>query len=202
MERVMHTMPALVGSSLWLLRHGYARAVRALGVGGLAALLAAALFLSLVAAVRKVDAQRMALEKRPATARELQPGAGPLVTTVSGLEGFRRNLTPHEDIPQVLSDLFELATQRQIVLVRGEYRTQVDEVGGFVRYRMSFPVKGQAAAIQAFIEEALVQHRSLAFDSIQFKREKIEVAQVEARIQWTLFTQLPPATDLAGRRAP
>ena len=86
----------------------------------------------------------------------------------------------------MIAALFDLAANQQITLSRGEYRMQADDAGGFLRYRISLPVKGQAAAIQGFVEQGLLRNRSLAFESVQFKRDKIESANVEARIQWTL----------------
>jgi hypothetical protein len=37
----------------------------------------------------------------------------------------------------------------------------------------------------------LASQRTLALESVQFKRQGIDSSEVEARIQWTLMTQLP-----------
>lgn len=64
---------------------------------------------------------------------------------------------------------------------------------------MSLPVKGKAAAVQRFIERALIDNRSLMFESVQFKRDRIQAEQLEAQVQWTLITALP---SRAGHEPP
>ena len=107
------------------------------------------------------------------------------------LQAFERHLLAHEDIPVVVQDLLSLAQDQGLRLQRGEYRPQIDRVGGFMRYRMSLPVKGPALAIQGFMQAALHAHPALALETVQFKRERIESTDIEARIQWVLLTRLP-----------
>jgi hypothetical protein len=119
------------------------------------------------------------------------PGAGPSAQGRARLQAFERHLLAHEDIPVVVQDLLSLAQDQGLVLQRGEYRPQIDRAGGFLRYRMSLPVKGPALAIQGFMQAALRAHPALALETIQFKRERIESTEIEARIQWVLLTRLP-----------
>jgi hypothetical protein len=77
------------------------------------------------------------------------------------------------------------------VLARGDYRAQPDLQGGFMRYRMSLPVKGDAPAVLKLMQAALQSHKTLALESVQFKRARIESADVEVRLQWVLLTRLP-----------
>jgi hypothetical protein len=93
----------------------------------------------------------------------------------------------------VIQDLIALADERQLLLVRGDYKPQVDSAGGFLRYRMTLPVKGGMAAIQSFVAAVLQTHPSMAVEAVQFKRDRIASPLVEARIQWLLLTQLPEA---------
>lgn len=110
------------------------------------------------------------------------------------LRDFENYLLPHEDIPAVVQDLLSLAEGEGLVMPRGEYRPQIDAVGGFMRYRMSLPVKGAASAIHRFMQAALRAHKTLALQSVQFKRERIDSPDLEARIQWEVLTRLPKGT--------
>lgn len=202
MERIAAMPSRLVGFILWFLRRASLRSLRAIGIGGVAMLAAVGLLAILTFAVRGLEAERTRLGAQLRSTQPRPAVAAFGARAPSGMEGFQRILTPHDDIPSTLSGLFDLAGQQQITLARGEYRAQADAVGGFLRYKISLPVKGQASAIQAFIEESLLRNRSLAFESVQFKREKIEAPQVEARIQWTLFTQLPGSPNVPARRTP
>ena len=118
-------------------------------------------------------------------------GAGGSADGRGSLQAFERHLAAHEDIPVVVQDLLSLAQDQGLRLQRGEYRPQVDRVGGFMRYRMSLPVTGPALAIQGFMQAALQAHQALALETVQFKRERIESTDIEARIQWVLLTRLP-----------
>jgi|GEM_PF-830018 len=107
------------------------------------------------------------------------------------LKDFDLFLLPHEDIPVAVQDLLRLADDEGLLIQRGEYRPQNDIAGNFMRYRMSLPVKGTAAKIHHFIQAALLAQKNLALEGVQFKRERIESADIEASIQWVLLTKLP-----------
>ena len=100
-----------------------------------------------------------------------------------------------------MKNLISLATDSGLLLARGEYKAQAEMQGGFLRYGMTLPVKGDPQAIHTFILTALAQNRTLALEGIQFKREQIESPEIEARLQWVLLTRLPsdsPTTTGSG----
>ena len=116
---------------------------------------------------------------------------------VTRLQAFDAYLLPHDEIPHVLKNLISLATDSELLLARGEYKAQAEMQGGFLRYGMTLPVKGDPQAIHTFILTALAQNRTLALEGIQFKREQIESPEIEARIQWVLLTRLPSDSHTA-----
>src|SRR5438105_6316159 len=107
---------------------------------------------------------------------------------------FEAFLLPHEDIPLVVQDLIALAESDGLILPRGDYRPQIDTQAAYLRYRITFPVKGDPQHIHHFMQAVLGAHRTLALEAVQFKRERIESNQIEARIQWALLTRLPNQT--------
>jgi len=109
------------------------------------------------------------------------------------LTAFEDILLAHADIPGTVQDILELAEAQHLSIARGDYSPQIDAKGGFLRYRMTLPVKGDARAIHRFMLAALRAHRTLALESAQFKRERIESSDVEARIQWIVMTRLSSA---------
>lgn len=156
---------------------------------------------------RNAHAEKDALQRELIVHRTGQPLAR-LVKQVPGDEGrarlaeFDRYLPPHDEIPQAVGDLLTLAEREGLLAEKGDYRVQPDPQGGFLRYRMTLPVKGDAAAVRRFVLAALEGQKTLALESVQFKREQAGDAQIEARIQWLLFARLPqpaqPAMTLAG----
>jgi len=114
------------------------------------------------------------------------------------LKAFDDYLLVHENIPNVVQDLFSLARDEQLSIAHGEYRPQIDVQGRFLRYQMTLPVKGDAQAIYRFIQAALLAQKTLALESVQFKRERIESPNIEARIQWVVLTRLPSGNVADG----
>jgi hypothetical protein len=114
------------------------------------------------------------------------------------LQAFDHYLLPHDDIPTLLQDLLHLAEEDKVSIQHGEYRPQIDTAGGFLRYHMILPVKGDAPAIHHFMQAALRTQRTLALESVQFKRERIESPVIEARIHWVVLVRLPVQEAKAG----
>lgn len=114
------------------------------------------------------------------------------------LHAFETYLLPHEDIPSAVQALLHLAEAESLSISHAEYRAQPDSAGGFLRYRMTFPVKGEALAIRRFILSALQTQQTLALESIRFKRESISRSEIEAQIQWAMLTRLPSTSGGAN----
>lgn len=193
--RVLAAAPRRVA---WELRRAGHAVVRRVGWAGIT--LAAGVAVALGAGwVREGQAGRLAHAQQQLLIQQAQPvvrargGAnGP-----AGLEGrarlaeFDAYLPSHDDIPATLAALFNLAQREGLSIARGEYKAQADGPGRFTRYRMTLPVQGDAAAIRRFMLAALQTHKTLALESVQFKRERPATAEVEARIQWVLLTRMP-----------
>ncbi|MBS1198219.1 MAG: putative secretion system transrane protein 2 [Proteobacteria bacterium] len=117
------------------------------------------------------------------------------------LKAFDGHLLAHDDIPAAVEEIMRLAENERLVFQRGEYKPEVDSRGGFMRYRMVLPVKGEAAAIRSFMHKALKAQKNLAVESVQFHREKIGTDIVEVRIHWLLLTRLPRDASTASKPA-
>lgn len=107
------------------------------------------------------------------------------------LKAFDDYLLPHQDIPAVVQEVLRLAEKEGVSIQRGEYRPQVENAGGFLRYHMTLPVNGPAPAIHQFMQSVLLSQKNMALENVQFKRERIDSPEIEVRIQWVLFTHLP-----------
>jgi hypothetical protein len=107
------------------------------------------------------------------------------------MAAFEQHLLPHEQIPDVIQALLDLADTEHLAISRGEYKSFVDVEGQFLRYRVTMPVKGNSQAIYRFIKEALHTQGSLALESVQFKRERIQASEMDVRIQWVILARLP-----------
>lgn len=196
--------PVLVRRLIWALGR-YCRGVtRRFGVSGWATLLltlvgaaAATLLQQQLAEIGMLESQ---LAERSYQRKSLQ--VQPDVVLEDGrtrLEAFEKYLLPHEDIPTAVQELLRLAEIENLSISQAEYRVQPDMAGGFLRYRMTFPVKGEAPSIRRFIQSALRAQPTLALESIRFKRESIELSEIEAQIQWAVLTRLPSSRGVTSR---
>lgn len=141
--------------------------------------------------VNRVEQARHMLERAP-----LQPVAD---DPEKKLAAFYAYLLPHDDIPEQVKRLINLSEKENISLLQGEYKAQHEAGAGFLRFRIILPIKGDYVAIQSFLLRALKENKTLALESVAFKRERIEAHGVEARIQFVLLTreqQLAPGGAL------
>lgn len=107
------------------------------------------------------------------------------------LQAFLTGLPSHRDIPSAVQTLLTLADQHGVTLVKGDYQFQPDANAGFARYRMSLPVRGSSTQVRRFLGAALKAQPSLGVESVQLRREQVSVDQIEARVEWVLYTRLP-----------
>lgn len=91
-----------------------------------------------------------------------------------------------------LDKLYAAAAAEKLELATGEYRSVADKSGKLFRYQVTLPVKGSYVQIRRFIDAALIAVPVAALDDVNFKRETIGAAQLEARIKFTLFLGTQP----------
>ncbi|MCH8179499.1 MAG: hypothetical protein IIA02_06925 [Proteobacteria bacterium] len=107
------------------------------------------------------------------------------------LQAFLTGLPSHRDIPSAVQTLLTLADQHGVAMLKGDYQFQPDANAGFARYRMSLPVRGSSTQVRRFLGAALKAQPSLGVESVQLRREQVSVDQIEARVEWVLYTRLP-----------
>lgn len=212
MERIniRNVLATWHGGFVWAVRSALHFGLPRIGVAGLCsislAMAAAPLWWVLQQQQEALGQLRMALASQQAresahtenTAR-MASSSGPRTLDGRGrLNAFEKMLLPHEDIPVLVQDILQLAENQGLSVQRGDYRPQIDVTGNFLRYGMSLPIRGDASAINRFIQAALGAHPALIVESVRFKREMIASKDIEARVQWVVLTRLP-ADTVVGR---
>ena len=178
--------PNLANRLVWEAR----RRLRGAGAGAMAGIACALLALLAQWHATQLDRQRVALSAQVNTAARMaaMPRA-PVVTTASGVAAFFNHLPPHDAIPDQLKELVRVAQRSNIALAKAEYKPEQDANAGFLRYRITLPVKADFANVQSFLITALQTLPTLTLESVAFKREQIEAGDVEARIQFVLLVR-------------
>lgn len=143
------------------------------------------------------------LQKRPTVpSHPLKVDVSSVVQAKQRLQDFEQMLIPHENIPQALGDLLQLAEDEGVLVRRADYRPDEDGMGHFMRYRIQMPIKGTTEAIQRFLRAALQGQRNLILESVQLKRETSQSNELDANVQWVLLTQLPSAAPVQMKGKP
>jgi hypothetical protein len=102
---------------------------------------------------------------------------------------FYAYLPRHEMIPDQLKQLLAIASKNGVVLAKADYKAQAEENADFLRYQIILPIKADHARVQAFILAALHGLPTLTLDSVTFKRNTPDAADVEARVQFILLVR-------------
>ena len=187
--------PMTLRLMMWSLRRLVSQAARRGGIAGIAlAVLVPAAALAWAIEFRLRD--QLAREQQATVMEAMQAATQKNAHTDTGgplqdLNRFESQLPAGDERMQVLADLFELASKHQLVLSRGEYQLQHEDMARLGRFRMMLPIKGDPAAIQRFVQDALAMNRALAFDALALKREQLNSQVVEAKVQLSLFVRLP-----------
>ncbi len=163
-------------------------------------LVSAGVWLAQTRTLRELQAQLV----QQRAVQEIKPDSSPETGAVrvlddrGRLQAFADHLLPQRDIPAVLEEMFGLAEKEGLTLQRAEYRPQLESLGRFVRYNIILPVSGKPGSIHKFIRAVLLAQPAMALESIQFKRERVESGEIEARIVWVLFVRQPGGAGSAA----
>jgi hypothetical protein len=124
-----------------------------------------------------------AREQRAAPAGEAQAPATPS-DKLAAFYGFFPKPT---DLPDQLQKVFAVAKAQGLKLEQGEYRLLKDNAGALSQFQVTLPVQGTYPQIRKFVDGALAEVSTLSLDSIQFERQKVGDAQVEAKVKLVVY---------------
>ncbi|MBY0440268.1 MAG: hypothetical protein K2W80_18955 [Burkholderiales bacterium] len=191
LQRLRTTVASLPARLSW----AFAGAVHRIGWGGVAGCVlillgtAALLYSSLhLEAVVERDRERLSrtiAEKRT----RIQPISEAMQSPVARLEQFYGEFPLVGDIPGSLGIVVRLAAAHDLALDQGQYRLGAEAAGPLLRYEMKLPVRGSYRQIRAFVEELLVEVPSFALDGVEFKREAVGDASLDAAIEFSLYVR-------------
>ena len=135
------------------------------------------------------DARLARLDRRAAAVRN--GVTSPPMDAASRRALFYGALPAQAELMQQVERIYQAAAAEQLSLDRGEY-TGADVAGtGLVRHRISLPIKGGYAQVQRFIAASQAAVPGLVLDGLSLQRQHIADAQVEAKIQLSLFLVTP-----------
>lgn len=98
-----------------------------------------------------------------------------------------RALPAEHSLPEWLKRLFTLAEKQKIELDEGEYAAVRSKQGRLIRYQVTLPVVAEYPQIREYLAALRAEMPFLALEHVEFRREKIGEAEVEAKIKLVLF---------------
>jgi hypothetical protein len=159
--------PGLAGAVLLVLGAAYGAAVLLPGQGELQSL-------------------RERADRADARVRALRSGSAP-APAVPPAQAFYATLADSDALNPQVERIYAAAAAEQLLLLQGDYARS--EVAGtrLLRYRIALPVRGSYAQVRRFAAAATTEVPGLVLDEVSLKRKSVAEAQVEARVQFSLF---------------
>jgi hypothetical protein len=129
---------------------------------------------------------KVARAERKAAAVRSGAEAAPL-SPAQRSERFYGGLPATTEVTQYVDRIYAAAAAEKLSLMHGEYTGADLPTAGLVRYKITLPLKGSYGQVRRFIAESLKTVPGLALDDVTLQRPNIGDAQVEARVQLSLF---------------
>lgn len=105
----------------------------------------------------------------------------------SGLTAFYKSLPSERNATQQMRRIYQIAGNQSLQLSQGEYKFTREKDAHLGSYQITLPVKGSYVQVRKFIAKVMNTMPMVALDGVTFKRETIGGAEVEAKIQFTIF---------------
>ena len=133
-------------------------------------------------------AREFAQLRRPAMDAALAPAA-PKSLLEERFAAFMQTLGERRDLGAMVATVFEMADKHGLVLAQAEYKLELDKAGGFHVYQMRLPVRGAYPRLRGFVDATLARIACAALEDVDFKRDAITTAEVEARLRFLFFVK-------------
>lgn len=136
----------------------------------------------------RLDSLQMTIESRQ---RELErpDAAHELLTPEAQLVQFHKALPDAASQPDWLEKIFAIAGKQGIEIEQGDYKRVPSLEGRIVRLHITFPLKSNYPQIRRFIAQLKAEIPVLAIEQVQFERQKVADANLDARLQLVLFME-------------
>jgi len=101
-------------------------------------------------------------------------------------------LPPTGEAAQRIGELERLAHAHGISLPRGQYSVAPLAGTTLARWQLVLPVEAPYPALHAFLAASLERLPNLTLDELKLKRDRIELAELQAELRLSLFVEAAP----------
>ncbi len=114
------------------------------------------------------------------------------LTPQEQLAEFYRIFPSEKNLLPWLRKVFELAEKHGISLKQGDYKVVRDKVGRLVRFQMNLPVRSGYPQIRQYLDSLHAEIPIVSMEHLQFERQKVNDAEIEANIRLALYLEREP----------
>ncbi len=120
-------------------------------------------------------------------------GQTPKLNDGQALEKFYQQFPPVSDLSKILAQIHQLALDKGIHLVVGEYKMAPDVNNPrLMRYAIVFPVQSNYKNLHNFIASASEKFPTLGLSEVSLKRDSVKEAAVQIKLSYVLFLSRMP----------
>jgi len=132
------------------------------------------------------------LSQQPAETSQQQAKL-PRLNDEEALQKFYEQFPPVGEVSKVLAQIHQLAQEKGISLVVGEYKLALDANNpSLMRYEIIFPVQGSYKNLKAFIASASEEFPTLGLAEVNIKRETVKDTAVQIKLSYALLLRREP----------
>jgi len=142
-------------------------------------------------AARERDQTREQVTRAEARLARVPTGQAAPPSAEQRRAAFYQALPAEAKVSHSIERLYAAAAAERISLERGEYTQVAIANTRLARYQIVLPVEADYGQIRRFLAAALADVRGLHLDDISLQRPHIGVADVEARLQFSLYLVRP-----------
>jgi len=120
-------------------------------------------------------------------------GQTPKLNDGQALEKFYQQFPPVSDLSKILAQIHQLALDKGIHLVVGEYKMAPDVNNPrLMRYAIVFPVQSNYKNLHNFIAIASEKFPTLGLSEVSLKRDSVKDGAVQIKLSYVLFLSRMP----------
>ncbi len=117
----------------------------------------------------------------------------PKLNDEQALQKFYQQFPPVSELSKVLAQIHQLATEKGISLVVGEYKMAPDVNNPhLMRYAIIFPVQSNYKNLHDFIASASEKFPTLGLSEVSLKRDSVKDGAVQIKLSYVLFLSRMP----------
>ena len=111
------------------------------------------------------------------------PSAGDVLSRVVS------TLPTRDQIPAVIGEILEQATQAGVTLDNGHYAYSAQGATGVARYELEFPLKAEYPSVRNFINRTLTAVPAAGLDRLHIERKVVGDTLVKADVRFVVFVR-------------